>query len=255
MLQFAHLSYQEHLAACELTCPNPERRRPPVPPELRFPTGLIACVLQDPDRWDNVARLAAGELVRQGRENDLWASVLPRLWEPYLERQESARTALLALDIAGEQELFDGAFTRYDTRQQTLAMACEVALQALVDWERFTPEQRDLAGRLLGQRPEHDTRPGVGLRADGLPDIAWVEIPEADAQGRRKFVYQDGKRRDEPTFWIARYPVTYRQFQAFLDAPDGYARSALVGGLAAPEEVRRPPTLSNSSSGITPATT
>jgi formylglycine-generating enzyme required for sulfatase activity len=239
VLQFAHRSFQEYLAACELTCANPERR-PPVPQERRFPEGLIACVLQDPDRWDNVIRLAAGELVRQRREHDLWR-VLPRLWEPYLEQKGSARTALLALDIAGEQGLFDGSFTRYDARQPTLVMAREVALRALVDWQTFTPEQRDLAGRLLGRRPEHDTRAGVCLQADGLPDVAWVEIPEADAQGRREFVYQQDERRVEPTFWIARYPITYRQFQAFVDAPDGYADPRWWEGLAAPENVRHAP--------------
>ncbi|MBA3534929.1 MAG: SUMF1/EgtB/PvdO family nonheme iron enzyme [Ardenticatenales bacterium] len=61
-----------------------------------------------------------------------------------------------------------------------------------------------------------DDRPGVGLRADGLPDIVWVEIPGGE------FIYQEGEKREVATFWMARYPVTYRQFQAFIDAPDGF---------------------------------
>ncbi|WP_200284617.1 SUMF1/EgtB/PvdO family nonheme iron enzyme [Rhabdochromatium marinum] len=56
-----------------------------------------------------------------------------------------------------------------------------------------------------------DPRPGVGLRSDGLPDIAWVEIPGGP------FIYQDGETRKLPTFWIARYPVTNAQYQTFID--------------------------------------
>ncbi len=62
-----------------------------------------------------------------------------------------------------------------------------------------------------------DPRPGVGLRSDGLPDIDWVEIPGGTVilQG------MPGKFSVQP-FQIARYPVTYIQYQAFLNAKDGY---------------------------------
>jgi formylglycine-generating enzyme required for sulfatase activity len=56
-----------------------------------------------------------------------------------------------------------------------------------------------------------DPRHGVGLDGEGLPDVDWVEIPGGS------FVYQDGGTRELPTFWIARYPITNRQFQAFVD--------------------------------------
>ncbi len=63
-----------------------------------------------------------------------------------------------------------------------------------------------------------DPRPGVGLRPDGLPDIAWIEIPSGT------FIYQDGETRELPTFWIARYPVTNAQYQVFID-DGGYRES------------------------------
>jgi hypothetical protein len=57
------------------------------------------------------------------------------------------------------------------------------------------------------------------IDARSLPDIDWVKIPEAGEEGDREFIYgEKGERRTEPTFWIVRYPVTYRQFQAFVDA-------------------------------------
>jgi conflict system STAND superfamily ATPase/sulfatase-modifying factor enzyme 1 len=63
-----------------------------------------------------------------------------------------------------------------------------------------------------------DPRPGVGLR-NGLPDIDWVEIP----LGRVRLV--DGTRvfTVEP-FRIARYLVTNIQFEAFINADDGYRK-------------------------------
>ena len=67
-----------------------------------------------------------------------------------------------------------------------------------------------------------DPRLGVGLDARGLPDIDWVEIPSGP------FIYQDGESRELPTFWIARYPVTNAQFQAFID-DGGYGKRTGLG--------------------------
>src|SRR5438105_9779832 len=70
-----------------------------------------------------------------------------------------------------------------------------------------------------------DSRPGVGLRADGLPDIEWCPIKagevtikiwsEPDDLISGEVV--DTRTRDVAQFSIARYPVTIAQFQAFLD--------------------------------------
>jgi hypothetical protein len=62
-----------------------------------------------------------------------------------------------------------------------------------------------------------DDRPGVGLTGAGLPSIEWVNIPGgtvklADIKGEFKV----------NSFRIARFVVTNRQFQAFLNARDGY---------------------------------
>ena len=77
------------------------------------------------------------------------------------------------------------------------------------------PEARAAAYRVLG-RLQADTRRGVGV-VDGLPEIDWCEVPEG------AYIYQVGEQRILPTFYIARYPITAVQFQAFLDAPDGFA--------------------------------
>jgi formylglycine-generating enzyme required for sulfatase activity len=95
-------------------------------------------------------------------------------------------------------------------------------------------EARARIGEQLNQAG--DTRPGVGLRADGLPDIAWccVETP-LKWQGRRiPFKNERGEIYGEfalESFFIARYPVTYRQFQAFVVSEDGFQNETWWRGL------------------------
>jgi formylglycine-generating enzyme required for sulfatase activity len=76
-----------------------------------------------------------------------------------------------------------------------------------------------------------DPRPGVGVRADGLPDIAWVEIPVGP------FIFQNGERRELPTFWMAKYPVTNAQYQCFID-DGGYKDGRWWRDLKRPEPTK-----------------
>lgn len=62
-----------------------------------------------------------------------------------------------------------------------------------------------------------DSRPGVGLNAEGLPDIKWMEIPA----GQVKLEVVNRVFKVNP-FRIAKYPVTNVQFEAFEKAEDGY---------------------------------
>jgi formylglycine-generating enzyme required for sulfatase activity len=70
-----------------------------------------------------------------------------------------------------------------------------------------------------------DPRPGIGLTLapDGsgalIPDIDWVLIPDEG-----DFIYGEDDSQCTlrlPPYKIARYPITYAQFQAFIDAKDG----------------------------------
>ncbi|MBL8293215.1 MAG: SUMF1/EgtB/PvdO family nonheme iron enzyme, partial [Bryobacterales bacterium] len=107
-------------------------------------------------------------------------------------------------------------------------------LPRLTDVEREpAPKGRAAIGRALG-RLGLDNRKGVGL-IDGVPDIDWVEIPGGE------FVYQEGERRRSDTFWMARYPVTNAQYQAFLEAKDGYKNDPWWVGLTDPERTPASP--------------
>ena len=85
-----------------------------------------------------------------------------------------------------------------------------------------SPEERAEAGRKLAEIG--DPRPGVGLRPGGVPDIAWCEVPAGEfTMGGNH--YDDEKPIRPvilPAFFIAKFPTTFAQYKAFLDAPDGY---------------------------------
>ncbi len=243
---FLHRSFQEHLAACHLTCRAEDiaKHAPEIPDDRRFPDGLLKRVRARSDLWENVSKLAVAELRTQKREREAW-TLMADLVEPYLDEvRESGPVAMLMLEVAERHKLFSVRPGRRDPGAACFPTVREAAEQALTDHETFTPEQRFIAGKLLGSGPfpGHDTRKGAGLRPDGLPDIGWVPVPEIDPQtGQRDFIYGDGERRTEPTFWIARYPVTYAQFEAFVKASDGFCNPAWWEGLSADDDHRRAP--------------
>ena len=89
--------------------------------------------------------------------------------------------------------------------------------------------ERDDIGKLLAALG--DPRPGVGLRDDRLPDIVWVSVPGGTV--RLADIDHDF---EVPPFELARYPVTDAQFQAFIDAADGWRDDAWWHQLTRPDE-------------------
>jgi hypothetical protein len=94
-----------------------------------------------------------------------------------------------------------------------------------IDDPATTHGQRAIIGVRLARLG--DPRSGVGLRADGLPDIVWCEVPP----GEMALEEDAGSFTIDAPFYIAKYPLTYAQYRAFLDAPDGFSRPAWWQGL------------------------
>jgi len=91
---------------------------------------------------------------------------------------------------------------------------------------RISPQARAEWGRILAK--QGDKRSGVGLRTDGLPEIAWVEIPAGvfSMGGDPNVVVAhskwDGAVIDiDYIYWLSKYPITYAQFEVFVNS-DGY---------------------------------
>ncbi len=90
-----------------------------------------------------------------------------------------------------------------------------------LDVRETSHERRALIGDRLALFV--DPREGVGLRADGLPDIVWrridggevtIEIRKDPNDLNSEVV--DRQTRSVSPFWMARYPVTVSQFRVFL---------------------------------------
>jgi formylglycine-generating enzyme required for sulfatase activity len=140
------------------------------------------------------------------------------------------------------KETSDDSYLWSEMRLKPVREMVEQRAQELTDIERefIRPEAERLLAELdnidttharrsdIGERlcAIGDPRPGVGLRPDGLPDIVWCYVDEPeDRRGKKiEFIDHKGKLGDfeiKP-FYIAKYPITFVQFQAFLDDPDGF---------------------------------
>lgn len=226
-LRFVHRSMQEHLAACTLTA-----AQPPLPPadlEAAFPTGLINRVQRDTDHWINVAQLGCDELLTAGRWDELLALLSHLIGL-------DGKPALLALQIADKNKLIE-----------RLAAGSDVALlrricTRLMRSRRLTPIERAEVGRIAAVIG--DRRHGVDLRPDGLPDIAWSRWIHPGTYPIGHADESDNPPRQHVLtyrYQIAKYPITYRQFQAFIDADDGWNNKDWWDGLAADDEHKAQP--------------
>jgi Sulfatase-modifying factor enzyme 1/SEFIR domain/NACHT domain len=120
---------------------------------------------------------------------------------------------------------------RFDLPQPVLAGIAEQWLPRMTDAVlEPVANARAAIGNAMGYFGL-DTRKGIGLRAGGLSDIDWVKIPSGE------FIYQNGPHPPLRVFYIARYPVTNIQFQAFIDA-GGYQNAAWWQDLA--ERIEEP---------------
>ena len=82
--------------------------------------------------------------------------------------------------------------------------------------ERITShERRAYIGDYLARTG--DSRPGVGLLEDGLPDILWIDVPEGE-------ITLDGGWGTFPVgpCRISKYTVTWAQYRSFVESDDGY---------------------------------
>jgi predicted ATPase len=193
---FPHRTFQEYLAACHLT-------------DQDFPDLAAKLARQEPERWREVALLAGAKAAR-GSASNIWQlaealcyrepgaanDTLADLWGAHLAGQAIVETA----DLAGVSE-----------RNQAKVARVQRWQVEILERGELPAVERVAAGVILAHLG--DPRPGVGVRADGLPDIVWGEVPAGP------FLMGDKKQKVTlPAYKISRYPVTNVQFQAFVEA-------------------------------------
>jgi formylglycine-generating enzyme required for sulfatase activity len=216
-LNVPHRSFQEYLAAVHLASEGkPEQ---------------IVELAKAAEHWHEVILLAAGYLVQEAKQSTVVAWVRKLL--PAQRRTPEDGTLLKlageALSVIPrnwfERDRWDREFLEHVQRQLARTATSRGGV---------TPQERTALGVVLGRLG--DPRPGVGLK-NGLPDIAWVDVPAGP------FLMGSDKEKD-PEAWddeteqftceliqepyrISRYPITVAQFKAFVDAhgyelPDEY---------------------------------
>ena len=120
----------------------------------------------------------------------------------------------------------------------------ETTWEALIASARAKTTEPNPAGRAAAYRVlglfDADKRPGIGIiTRDGvkLPDIDWVHIPAGEFSMGHKDESDNPPRvlTLDYDYHISRYPITYAQFQTFLDDPEGFYDLRWWEGLAIPD--------------------
>ncbi len=200
---FPHRTFQEYLAACHLT-------------DHGYPGQVAELVRQDPNRWRE-ATLLAGAKAARGSLFSGWALV-EALCRCEAEAQQTTSADAWGALLAGQflSETLD--LTSINEWDQPKLERVKAWLVAILEQSQLPAVERATAGVSLAHLG--DPRPGVGLGADGLPDIAWQEIPAGP------FVMGDkGQTVKLETYFISQYPITNSQYQAFVEG-GGYQEAA-----------------------------
>jgi formylglycine-generating enzyme required for sulfatase activity len=225
-IQFSHRAYQEALGTLHLLEP------------LEFATSrraIINGLMRRPEAMRGVALMYVDALAETGRENDLMdlcdALVVEAESDP--SGRPHGTLIWMSAHIVGVLRGRGYAWSRRDRMtlqalvQPASAIVGQVGACPLADRVEIADELARLG----------DPRPGVGISATGLPDIAWCRIAsgpyelgltaeqfaDLTARGYAQAI------REQPlassplrAFEIAKYPITWAQYLSFVTASDGY---------------------------------
>jgi hypothetical protein len=210
VLHFAHRSFQEYLAAEHLV-------NEAIKADHNY-SQVREQFISKPQLWRGPSVLIGDILTTAKRNSDLWR-LLGYLLEADLPTQATDSRwwcAWLAATLAEEQKLYEQQLQR--RLEQPVREALITWLVALLNTaQALPPIERAACGRLLSLLG--DPRPGVGLYTHKfkfkgseivLPKFEWCDIPVLP---RRiiKLGY---------SFKMSKYPVTYEQYQTFVDSGD-----------------------------------
>jgi formylglycine-generating enzyme required for sulfatase activity len=216
---FPHRSFQEYLAGMKLAN------------EDEFVEQAVNLVSASDRKaasagyWDEVIRWAAGWIAHVNPSPRLWPDV-PSLANQLCERFEREPKERLGLLILAAEVLLEMGLDKVGRARDGGRAAFRVVEQLLIQSmaEAVPVSLRARCGSLVGRLG--DPRKGVGLAGDGLPDLDWLEIPpgpfwmgskagttpyDHETPGFKCGLIQEAYR-------VARFPVTVRQYQAFVRA-------------------------------------
>ena len=210
LFTFPHRTFQEYLAGVALANSYNAEGQPDFPQR--------ALPLADQAQWRTVIVLAVGYLIYVKPEP---YRVLALLAELCPEQPRLTDVGWRQVWLAGEVVLEMKPQRMQDTEQGRILLGrIRQRLAQLLEGEHLPTRERMEAGMVLGQLG--DPREGVGV-VDGLPDLAWGGVvPPGKYTIGDKRNSNSSVRRITITndYQLAKYSVTYAQFQCFVEAKD-----------------------------------
>ncbi|MCG3119585.1 MAG: Hercynine oxygenase [bacterium] len=206
---FPHRTFQEYLAACYLT-------------DHDYPDKLAELAKTDPNRWREVALLAAAKASR-GSDFAVWALVDSLCYDAP-EKAQTNLTEIWGGHLAGQTLVESANLSRVSARNKARVELVQKWLTHILRREDFPATERALAGNSLAYLGDPRFRADAWFLPDE-PLLGFVEIPAGE------FLMGSDKEKDSqawdnelkqhkltlPRYYIARYPVTVAQFQSFVN--------------------------------------
>ncbi len=188
---------------------------------------LKATKIWEPENWWNRTNWEEAAILLAGLYSDDCSKVVEWIAEANPE-------------IAAQCAVRSGAGLAEATKERLRAKW----IPRLTDLNRDpNPKARAAVGRAVGLIGG-DNRKGVGIIVRNglkLPDFDWVRILEGEFQyGDDKDEYAAKPQKLRlPEFYISRFPVTFSQFQCFVEDPEGVNQSRWFEGLTDDDDDRR----------------
>jgi formylglycine-generating enzyme required for sulfatase activity len=190
---FPHRTFQEYLAACHLT-------------DCDFPEKVADLAKQQPDRWREVALLAAAKAAR-GSASSLWTFV-EELCHRDVGAKESGMKDLWGAHLAAQALVETADLTKISDRNRPKLERVTNWLVHILAQNDFPVLERTTAGNNLARLG--DPRPEV-MTVDKMQFCLVPAGPfwmgEGSGLNLNKNLNYD--------FWISRFPVTVAQFKIF----------------------------------------
>ncbi len=196
---FPHRTFQEYLAACHLTGPE-------------YPKELVGKYRAEPNRWREVALLAAAKAYR-GSGSTIW-NLIDELWPEQGEQQMHPDVAW-DVHLAGQALVETADLSKLSAAKIARVAEVKDGLKEVMRCNEFPAIERAAAGVNLARIG--DPREEVTT----LEKMSFCLVPggefwmgEDEALHCNKSLAED--------YWISRYPVTNAQFRAFVQG-GGYS--------------------------------
>jgi formylglycine-generating enzyme required for sulfatase activity len=209
---FPHRSFQEYLAACELSN-QPD-----------FAGAIRDRVREDPKWWREVWLLGAGRVKRGGLGSvvGLMNELLPAGPAEVTDKNDlDWQLASLTGQAILECRLADKGATR--TASAVLVGRCRDWLVQLIEDGQLSPRDRAEVGDVLSQLGDPRFDPNAFYlptlyHGQAEPLLGFVEIPAGPfVMGSRDELRKPQSLEIPYRYWIARYPVTVAQYTAFVE--------------------------------------